>query len=831
MILAPGTRLGPYEILSPLGAGGMGEVWKAKDTRLDRLVAVKVLPEHLAKSLEALARFEREAKAVAALNHPNITGIFDIGNSDGVAYVAMELLEGESLRTRLESGPLPPRKATELAIQMAQGLAAAHEKGVVHRDLKPDNLWITRDGRLKILDFGLAKQLTAIGTGSDSLQPTAAISPGHHTEKGMILGTLGYMSPEQVRGESVDAKSDIFSFGTVLFEMLTGKRAFARDTAADTLVAILTKDPPDLSQTSRPLPPLLQRMLDRCLDKEPARRFQTALDLGFSLDLAQDSGAAPTVSSSGSAETRIRRLTYGRGTVGAARFVPGSRDVMFSARWQGGESEVFSMNPEALEPRSMGLKQAALVAVSAAGELAVKRHPRQWAGLELGQLVRVSPGGSERIELQECNDADWLPDGSRLAAVYPEAPSFWEASLDFRRRRLTTCQGRGFWSLRVSPQGDQLVLFEQSAPVRGDGRIVLIDADGHRTVVAELMGLTGLAWGPGGKDLWFSQFRHGSSSIWCLQLDGNKRQLLQQAGLLELQDVAPDGRVLATLAMAIHGSMGLEAGEAVEQELSWNDANETFDVSRDGSKLLLGAGGYGSSAADRRTIYLRDRTRNLTVRIESGVAAYFMHDDREVLTLSGLTDSRALATPVDAGSAYEVNTGPPRSLVVVMPTPDGSHGAVQDPTSWSYCDFTTGSARRFAGPESTWYFGLQGISPDGKHLVLGHSRGQWLNHPLMIFPLEGGDPVEVAGVLPGDIPARWTGDGRGLFVFNRDSLPAHLHRIDLASGERTLVRTIRPVNPTGLVGISSMALTPDAHFIAYNYTRKLSDLYLIEGLT
>src|SRR5271169_4338344 len=195
MTISFGTRLGPYEILAPLGAGGMGEVFKARDTRLDRSVAVKVLPEHLAKDGDSLARFEREAKAVAALNHPNILGIHDFATQGETSYVVMELLEGESLRTRLERGPLPPRKATELAIQMAQGLAAAHEKGVVHRDLKPDNLWITKEGRLKILDFGLAKQIQTTWVGSDSLVPTAAIRPGHNTAKGMILGSLGYMSP------------------------------------------------------------------------------------------------------------------------------------------------------------------------------------------------------------------------------------------------------------------------------------------------------------------------------------------------------------------------------------------------------------------------------------------------------------------------------------------------------------------------------------------------------------------------------------------------------------------------------------------------------------
>jgi eukaryotic-like serine/threonine-protein kinase len=284
MSLAPGSRLGPYEILTPLGAGGMGEVYKAKDTRLDRLVAVKVLSEPLAMSGEALARFEREAKAVAALNHPNILAIHDFATHGEISYVVMELLEGESLRERLAQGPLAPRQATELAMQMADGLAAAHDKGIVHRDLKPENLWITNGERLKILDFGLAKQVGTMGAGTDSTAPTAAISRGHHTGKGTILGTLAYMSPEQVRGKSVDARSDLFSFGAVLFEMLTGRFAFARGSSSDTMAAILRDDPPQDLLAGRAISPGLQRVVLHCLEKEPHRRFQSAADLRFALE-------------------------------------------------------------------------------------------------------------------------------------------------------------------------------------------------------------------------------------------------------------------------------------------------------------------------------------------------------------------------------------------------------------------------------------------------------------------------------------------------------------------------------------------------------------------
>ena len=332
MTLAPGTKLGPYEVLGVIGAGGMGEVYKAKDARLDRFVAIKVLPEHLAKHPESLARFEREAKAVAALNHPNITGLFDLGREGDSVYAVMELLEGQSLRAVLQEGPLLPRRATELAIQMAQGLGAAHEKGVVHRDLKPENLWITTEGRLKILDFGLAKQVTSLGPGSSSFLATEAISLEHQTEKGMILGTLGYMSPEQVRGEAVDARADIFSFGVVLFEMLTGLKPFGRETSADTLAAILKEDPPDLSAASRPISPGLRRILDHCLEKAPSRRFRDVQDLAFALEnVASASGSDPSLLAPFAPEHRRTTRTWAA-LGGAALLLTGALGLWWGTR-------------------------------------------------------------------------------------------------------------------------------------------------------------------------------------------------------------------------------------------------------------------------------------------------------------------------------------------------------------------------------------------------------------------------------------------------------------------------------------------------------------------
>jgi len=290
--LPAGTRLGPYEIVAPLGAGGMGEVYRARDPRLGREVAIKVLPASFSDEPERLRRFEQEARAAGILNHPNITAVYDVGvnESDGAPYVVQELLEGETLRSRLVEGPLAARKAIDYALQIAHGLAAAHEKGIVHRDLKPENLFVTKEGRVKILDFGLAKLIHAQEGGADVATTTITAAPG--TEPGVVLGTLGYMSPEQVRGRLADHRSDIFSFGAILYEMLSGQRAFHGDSAADTMSAILMKEPPDLSVTDRDVPAGLERIVRHCLEKNPGERFYSAHDLAFDLEALSDVPAA-----------------------------------------------------------------------------------------------------------------------------------------------------------------------------------------------------------------------------------------------------------------------------------------------------------------------------------------------------------------------------------------------------------------------------------------------------------------------------------------------------------------------------------------------------------
>ncbi len=287
MPLAPGSRLDSYEIIAPLGAGGMGEVYRARDATLKRDVAIKVLPEYWARDPERLRRFEHEAQATAALNHPNIVSIFHVGRYDGAPYIVTELLQGESLRERLRKGPMRLREVLDHGAELARGLAAAHDAGIVHRDLKPENIWVTKDDRIKILDFGLAKldPTKAIGTDAD----TVSLEPKSHP--GQVLGTVGYMSPEQVRGQATDARSDIFAVGVILYEMLTGKAAFRKGTSAETMTAILNDDPPAVSQIAPSVPPGLPKVVNRCLAKNPEKRFQHASDLEFALEALSESGS------------------------------------------------------------------------------------------------------------------------------------------------------------------------------------------------------------------------------------------------------------------------------------------------------------------------------------------------------------------------------------------------------------------------------------------------------------------------------------------------------------------------------------------------------------
>ncbi|MGH9369760.1 MAG: protein kinase domain-containing protein, partial [Thermoanaerobaculia bacterium] len=447
MTLLAGSKLGPYEVLGQIGAGGMGEVYRAKDPRLGREVAIKVLPASFSADAGRLRRFEQEARAAGALNHANITAVYDIGLHEGAPYVVSELLEGETLDSRLAGGPLPPRKAVDYAIQIAHGLAAAHEKGIVHRDLKPENLFITRDGRVKILDFGLAK---FVATEGEDVPLPGSSATSAKTEPGMVLGTLGYMSPEQLRGKQADPRSDIFSFGAILFEMLAGKRAFPGASAADAISAILRADPPDLLETNRQIPPALERIVRHCLEKQPEERFRSAHDLAFALEAVSGSpgSGSAAVPLPGRSGLRFRwESLRSIGLLAAALLAGAALDrwlrppaapvpVRIRALTYSGRDFSPAASPDGLTlafaSERDGRRRIWVKQLAAGNEVALTSgtddNPRfspdgsmilfsRTEG-QRSSLYRVPlVGGDPRKLVDEASDGDWSPDGQRITFV------------------------------------------------------------------------------------------------------------------------------------------------------------------------------------------------------------------------------------------------------------------------------------------------------------------------------------------------------------------------------------------------------------------------------
>src|SRR5579872_7161061 len=565
MALAAGTKLGPYEIIAPVGAGGMGEVYRARDSRLGRDVAIKILPQSLVHDADRLRRFEQEARSVAALNHPNILAVHDIGTLDETPYMVCELLEGETLRERLQGAALSPKRATDVAIQIAHGLAAAHEKGIVHRDLKPENIFLTRDGRIKILDFGLAKLTQPDAAPSQSLAATA----DSHTDPGTVLGTLGYMSPEQVRGQTADARSDIFSFGAILYEMLSGKRAFHGATSADTISAILREDPPDLVETNRSVSPALERIVRHCLEKNPEQRFHSARDIAFDLEsLSATSGstaAAPQaadrrrmrmalgataiaiaialaffagdwmiLNSAGNGSPEIQQLTFRRGTVSNARFAPDGETEVYSAAWEGQPQEIFTTSEESPESRSLDLKDAQLLAVSSSGQMAIKIHPRNMGFPTPGTLAVLPLGGGAPRELLDNVDAaDWSPDG-KLAVIQFASGRF---SVQYPIGKVLFTSPLWISHLRVSPDGNYLAF--ENHPFGGDeGIVMVLDSAGKaRELSKGWITLQGLAWSKDGREIWFTGTRTGANrALYAVSLAGKERLVQRVPGVMTLLD-------------------------------------------------------------------------------------------------------------------------------------------------------------------------------------------------------------------------------------------------------------------------------------------------------
>jgi len=864
MTLSPGTRLGPYEILAPLGAGGMGEVYRAKDPRLGRDVAIKVLPASFSADADRLRRFEQEAKAAGVLNHPNITAVYDIGQHDGAPYVVQELLEGETLRAALAGGKLSQRKTIDYALQITHGLAAAHEKGIVHRDLKPENLFITKDGRLKILDFGLAK-LTHLEDGGPATNlPTASAG----TEPGVVLGTLGYMSPEQVKGKPADARSDIFSFGAILYEILSGKRAFHGDSAAETMSAILREDPPELSVTNQSISPGLERIVRLCIEKNPEQRFHSAHDLGFALhNLSSAEGSAPLAAPFAPQNRRTTRiwaalaavlfvgagfagwalrggpgplptfrpLTNERGTLSAARFLPNSLEVIYSAQWAGGASQWYARRLDQPGTRPLPGSEGILLSVSTAGEGIGLARPYLSHGVQVGSLFGLPlAGGAQR---------EWVSSGVWGACQGPQAGEIAALIGEYGGEiRLEWPLGRavlkGLDTLRCPRiRGDLLAFFQEQGDNTEDGNLNLVDRNGKVRTLTTARGFTGLAWGPRGDEIWLSTYRDGESRLLAVNLSGGTRTLLRHAGRLELQDVDAAGRVLAALHSYQRQTFGRGRGESRDRDLGWLDAQATMGLTADGRTALLAPVGEWSRVDG--TLYLRPLSGEPAQSIGFGQRQSTISADGKwvvtctlepafsvVVIPTGVGTTRRFPIPDFAGNDLRVDLLPDGKTVVIW---GRRH---QDAFAFYALDLDSGSIRKITQAGSS-PFAFQTLpSPDGGWIAYTHATGLAKDGelPLEICRPDGTGTRVVFSLPRGEAISGWGPDSSSLVVWDRNKVPADVDRVDLATGRRTRVFTVLPADPVGIPGIQGLYITPDARAYVYNVTRKLSVLYLVEGL-
>src|SRR5258708_1585362 len=608
----PGPVISHYRVLEQIGSGAMGDVFRARDERLGRDVALKLIRPASSDNPDHLRRFELEARAAAALNHPNIVAVYDVGLYEGTPYIVCELLEGATLRTRLAAGALPVRLAIDYSLQIVQGLSAAHDRHIIHRDLKPENLFITTDGRIKILDFGVAKLQSPLEESDRSVENLTTV-----TKTGAVIGTVAYMSPEQLRGKTVDHRSDIFSVGAILYEMLTGRRAFRGETEVDTITAILREDPPETNLDEARIPVAFQQIIRHCLEKNPESRFQSARDLTFALDtLANASGGRLAYAGRRPGPVPIvpwtfagilliatalllanqwrqktvrpsyRRLTFEAGTIYSARFAPDFQAIVYGAAWNGKALRLFSTVGDSLLTQPLEVTNTNLLAISRTGELAVSLHGTHLAHLETRGMLARTPlaGGSPREVLEDVTSADWDAHGELAVVHHTQGRDRIEYPIGH-----VLYQSNGWIShIRFSPNADRIAFMDHPVVWDDRGSVALVDLSGRLRVLSpEWISEAGLGWSPDGKEVWFTGVEKGlNRDLLAVNMSGQVRRMLDLPLGLTLEDVAPDGRVLVSLdAERLALATAARHGKAVD--LSWHDWNIAKDISRDGGSVLF----------------------------------------------------------------------------------------------------------------------------------------------------------------------------------------------------------------------------------------------------
>jgi len=861
MRFVSGTRLGPFEILSPLGAGGMGEVYRARDTRLDRTVAIKLLPGELVSApRHRIERFRHEARAIARITHPNICTLHDVGEDGSAIFLVMEYVDGATLAARLEDGALPLPLAMRVAIQIADALDHAHRHGVVHRDLKPGNIMLIRD-RVKLLDFGLAKLKER-----DEQVPIDATQSERLTEAGIIVGTVPYMAPEQIEGREVDARTDIFAFGVVVYEMVCGRRPFAGDSRASLMAAIVAAEPPPPSSLQPEAPASLERLILRCLAKDPEDRWQTARDLAAELRWIAEAGSGTAAKAPGTAR-RPRRaalwgalagatltavgfaatlpsiwprpvlpsyspVTFRRGVVSSARFTPDGQSFVYSASWEGQPFAAFLGRPESADARDLQLKDARVVSISRAGDMAVLFGPQninKAFGLRTLASIPMA-GGARKDMLTGVVDADWIPGTNSLAVIRdPGGGRPWTVEFP---AGTTVHEARAAWSLRVSPDGSRVAFFEGPVLFGGapDAMVTVVDKSGHKSTLSRDWAGIGLAWSPAGTEVWFTATRAGLNAphLRAVSLSGVDRTLQDAPDWLVLHDISADGRVLLTR-NTIHVNIACQRpGEPRERDLSWQLASTIRGLSPDGETLIFFDPLY-SVAAKHPTLFRRSMDGSPPVPIGEGDGGALSPDGKWVLASSG---GNLVLLPTGAGAMVTLPKGnvvrlgggawlgDSKRIVFTGDEGDKPRGYLQE--------IPTGVPRAIT-PDGVILPGKAAVRDDNS--LLGRVGGAW-----RLFPIHGGEGQPVPALTPGDIPLQWSQDGRYVYTVDNAEgtvLPpaTDVFRVEIVTGRRVLWKTLSPSDTVGVEGSrGAVAITPDAQAYCYTYTRRLGDLFVVDGL-
>ena len=845
-----------YRIEAKLGAGGMGVVYKAVDSRLGRTAAIKILSA-AALNADRERRFVQEAKAASSLNHPNIVTIYDIDTQeiDGkpLPYIAMEYVAGDTLDHLIGRKGLRIRDVLKYGVQIADALAAAHAAGIVHRDLKPSNVIVTPQGVVKILDFGLAK--LSEPAGADAYAETVHGEGSPLTEEGTILGTVAYMSPEQADGKKVDTRSDVFSFGSVLYEMATGQRAFAGGSKLSSLSAVLYKDPQPASQAVAEVPPELDRIIARCLKKDPERRWQTMADVKVALeelreemDSSNFALASPTPAPRNVPRIRLwtslgllagvllglalrisyerryvppaeppsyRRLTFRRGDVTSAKFAPGD-SVVYSAEWDGAPSTLFSAHPGNREAQPLALPSARVLAISTGGEMAILL-----GGEDVGTLARVPfGGGAPREVLEGVSGADWGPDGESLAVARAVGGKF---RLEYPIGTvLYETDKRPPMMPRVSADGKLVAFFDFDVEV-GDYALCVVGPNHPKQVLSRGWRAIGaLNWSPNDREVWFSGGQPGSDpALYAVTLSGAQRMVSQTGGMIVMQDVARDGRVLLTTVNSRLGIHYLPPNGAPQRDLAWLDSSLMYDLSNDAQSIVFVelSSGQGRNSA----IYLRKTDGSPAIQLGSGNRPSLSPDGKWVACIHHEADRSSLML---------LPTGPGESR---FPKIEGMHF---DGVEW----FPDNKRILFTGNETghatrTWMYDLETnrstpLTTEGTRGIRVSPDGKWFitvdPHKLLLSPVGGGDSKTIAE-LQGESVVRWSGDGRYLFLQQREPASIKISRLDVTTRRKEPWLVVKVPEP-GAQFLGPLALSADGKAYAITFQRDLANLFLVRGL-